>query len=453
MSAPRNVLLVVLGGARPDHLSSSGYERETTPFLDRVAREGVRFTQAFATAASSASSCASILSGLFPSAHGATSESGLLPVGARLLSEHLAAAGYRTAAFCTEPSISPATGFGRGFDRFHTRRGAGRLAGRAADYARRASDRVLGRRDVGARRANLALLDWVGGGDAPFFAFVRYDETQLRLRPPAPYDRLFMPRRFAAGRIRSVGQDPAACLAGQASPSLDDVSILNALYDGALHYTDLRLRELAEGLEHLGRWQNTLLVVTADNGQMLGERGLLGGSALYDEVLRVPLILRCPGALPQGFVVEEMAQHVDVLPTVLELSGLKANGDGWQGRALLRERRVTPGPEFVVAEDFRPDLAELRRRFPSFDTRALEVRRIALRTRRAKFVWHSDEANELYDLLLDPGERRDRVELEPSRAEKLRRRLFDWVASTQAARLEVAGEPTLDAAPALGSAE
>ena len=275
MAAARNILLVVLSGGRADRLSCSGYDRETTPFLDQMAREGVRFTQAYTTAPRSASACASILTGLFASAHGATSESGLLPPTRRLLSEQLAAAGYRTAAFCSDSKISPATGFGRGFDRFHTRRGTGRIAGRAADYARRASDRVLGRRDAGARRTNLALLDWVGAADAPFFAFVRYDEARLRLRPPAPYDRLFMPREYADARIRAVNQDPLACLAGQTPVSSEEARILEALYDGALRYLDMRLKELVEALERLGRWEDTLLVVTADHGQLLGEHGLV----------------------------------------------------------------------------------------------------------------------------------------------------------------------------------
>jgi hypothetical protein len=119
---------------------------------------------------------------------------------------------------------------------------------------------------------------------------------------------------------------------------------------------------------------------------------------------------------------------------------------------LLRDGRVTAGPDFAIAEEFRTDLGELRRRFPSFDIRPLDVRRIAIRTRREKYVWHSDECNELYDLVQDPCEERNRIELETSRADRVRRRLFDWVASTQALRLELGGE-ALNAESALGSAE
>ena len=107
-----NVLLVVLEGARPDRLSGVGSECDTTPFLDQIAREGVRFTQAFTCAPSSAAAQASLFTGLFPSLHGVTEEHGVLGPQPRLLPEILKAAGYRTAAFCPHPAVAPEAGFG-----------------------------------------------------------------------------------------------------------------------------------------------------------------------------------------------------------------------------------------------------------------------------------------------------------------------------------------------------
>ena len=109
-----NVLLVVLEGARADHMGCYGYGRETTPFLDQVARQGVRCSAAFTTAPSVLPAMASLLTGLFAHAHGATEESGALPPGTPLLPELLRGAGYRTAAFCPSPAVSPENGLGRG---------------------------------------------------------------------------------------------------------------------------------------------------------------------------------------------------------------------------------------------------------------------------------------------------------------------------------------------------
>ncbi len=446
MDERSNVLLVVLDGARPDHLSCAGYERDTTPFLDQVAREGVRFAQAVTSAPWTLPAHAAMFTGLFSVTHGATSEQPVLSGAHRVLAEHLKASGYRTAAFCTNPSVSPAAGMGRGFDRFHTQRG-GRLTGRAADYARRASDRVLGRRDAGARRTNRAVLDWLGASQDPFFAFVHYNEVHLPLRPPAPYDRMFMPRQFDGARVRAVTQG-WDFHAADAPSSAEDLAIVRALYDGALRYADMRLKELADALASQGRWDRTLLVVTADHGEDLGEHGGLGhGGGMYDTLLRVPLLIRCPRRVPRGFVVEEFAQPVDLLPSILELLGLPPAGGSVQGRALLVDGHATPGPDFVIAERFRADLGARGRAGSNSEKRGADVRQKAIRTRREKFVWHSDEGNELYDLVRDRDEQQNLIERESDRAEQLRRRLFDWLASVE--RVESAdGQPAEADAPA-----
>jgi arylsulfatase A-like enzyme len=436
-----NVLLIVLEGARPDHLSCAGYERPTTPFLDQVAREGVRFPNAFTTAVASPSAHASMLTGLFPSLHGCTEEAAALPAGVRLLPELLKTAGYRTAAFCPDSGISPAAGFGRGFDRFYTQRAAGRIAGRAADYARRASDRVLGRGDAGARRTTQALLDWVAVDRQPFFAFVHFREARQPIRPPAPYDRIFMADALNAARSVYDARDR-----GAPSTTVDEADGLTALHDGALRYIDLRLKQIGDALAATGRWDQTLLIVTAGYGENLGDNGVGHRPvALCDAVLRVPLIVRCPGRVPSGFVVEEFAQPIDLLPTVALLTGCALDAPV-QGRALLTTAGATAGPRAVMVESFRQ----------LGGATTLDVRRKVIRTRREKFIWQSDEANALFDLVHDPQERCDLAAAEPERADALRRELFDWLAESErwverrGLALAEAGDPSAFAQRGLG---
>ena len=233
-------------------------------------------------------------------------------------------------------------------------------------------------------------------------------------------------------QVRALNQDGNRCVARDVEMTESDFSIATALYDGALRYVDNRLREIADLLQTRGEWERTLFVVVGDHGEHLGERGMLGhGFALSEPLLRVPLLLRCPPRLPQGFVVDELAATTDVLPTILSLLGIAADGVHEQGRALIDAGRATPGPAFTVTERFRPSLSAFQQRFPHCDTRPFDVRQKALRTKHEKFIWRSDEANELYDLRTDPGEAQNLIERDPGRADALRRQLFDWLAAVE----------------------
>ncbi len=430
MAESVNVLLVVLGSARADHLSCYGYPRQTTPVIDALAREGVRFSAMIATAVSALPAHASLFTGTPAVVHEATEERGSLEPRRRVLAEWFKAAGYRTAAFCTHPAVSPETGFGRGFDAFFTQRYHNRIAARAVSLGRRASDVLLRRRDAGGRRTNQALQRWVGTSAQPFFAFVHYNELRLPVHPPRPYDSLF--RLHDRPTTRQAVRQEGAYSAGPDQPWEADDELAAALYDGALRYMDMRLGETAEFLRRRGVWERTLVVVTADHGEHLGARGISGHwQGLHDNLLRVPLIIRCPAHVPEGFVVDELAQTTDVFRTVLQLAGIGHDETACEGRALFDAARATPGPSFVVAERFRPDLSAARRTRSDLDHRPYDVRMKAIRTRREKFVWHSDEANELYDLAADPAEARNLVEQDSTRADLLRRQLFDWLAEVQ----------------------
>lgn len=432
MADKLNVLLVLIEGARSEHLSVFGAKRRTTPFLEDVAADGVRFPHMLTVAPSTVSAHASLLSGLFPSAHGTHDENPLLEPDVPLLPEMFVAAGYRTAAFCTSQAVSPEAGFGRGFETFHTQRYQNRLADRAVHYGRRASDRLLRRSDAGGRRTNDALREWLPTGQQPFFAFVHFDEPRLPLRTnltPEPGFDVEPPARLAA-----AAQDVEAFLAERNPLAGDELAALRTFYDIALRYVDARIAEIAAMLQERGEWDRTLLVVTADHGQSFGEHGVLGDAAgLHDSLLRVPLLLRCPGRVPQGFVVDEIAQTVDVAPSILAAAGIPLPRP-MQGRALFAEGRATPGPEFAVAERFRPDLTGMQRRFPEVDVGRWDVRMKALRSRTEKFVWRSDEDNALYDLGADPDEKQNLIATAMERGDGMRAKLFDWFASHGVAR-------------------
>lgn len=421
-----NIVLVVLEGVRADHLSCEGYARETTPVLDSLARGGVRFARAFSPSPSTLPAHASIWTGRHPISHGATEETPCLQSRHPTLPERFRAAGYRTGAFCADPVVSPATGFGPGFDRFVTQDSYVNWANRAVTFGRRAADRLLRRSDAGARRTNRAFDRWLGSSKSPFLAFLHYAETGWPLRVPPPCERLFLPGEGEVERaqalVERLSANPEAVL------DAEERELLRGLYDGALRYADQRVGELVELLRERGLWEKTLLVVTSDHGVELGRAAAtLSRSSLSDGWLRVPLLLHGPGRVPAGFVVEELAQLTDLLPTMLAVAGMAEGPEPLPGRALIRDGGVTPGPEFVVAESFRSAT-----KAGEGDPRPVSPGRAKmLRTRREKFVWHSDEKNEFYDLVADPGECANRISSDPDRGDALRRRLFDWLAKVE----------------------
>lgn len=427
-----NVLVVVIDGARADHLSCYGYGRETTPFLDTVAREGVRFPHMISTAASTLPSLGSLFTGLFPSSHGATDEHPSLPACHATMAEVFRAAGYRTAVFCANPWVRPGTGFLRGFDHHYTPLPRDSRFSRLTSRVWKAADRLLRRADGGGWRLNRRLADWVSQSGAPFFAFVHYSELRPESARRRARDRLFMPPGINRRRIRAVRADGDAYLAGAVDLSVEDIAVLTALYDGALRYVDDRVREVGATLKKRNLWERTVFILTADHGEGLGEHHMIGHKlALSDTLLRVPLLIRCPALVPEGYVVDEFAQTCDVFPTAAHLVGLDDHMPAVQGRPLIRDRRATPGASFAIAERFRPTLTGLTARFPEFDPLPHEVRKKAIRTKREKFIWHSDEDNEYYNLVADPGEQHNLAYELPARSEHLRRQLFDWLASIE----------------------
>jgi len=428
-----NVLLVVWDCVRADHVSCNGYSRQTTPFLESLAAEGVLFEQAFASAMWTVPSHASLFTCTHECQHEARDGRALLDDRLVTLAEALAQAGYRTAGFSNNGWIGPRTGLSRGFTDFHEmfREDGHNTPGAWLKRLGRKAATQLGYRGfLDAERTNRAVQTWLDqrqDATEPFFIFVHYNEAHARCNPPPPYNHRFL-SRVEARRALSVNQDPYAYLAGAAPMSAEDFALLTGLYDGAIAYLDDKVRELAELLQRRGLLDDTLLVVTADHGENLGEHGLLGHVfCVYDTLLHVPLIMRYPPAWAGGERIKTLVQSVDIFATVADLLQLDAPAvmRQLQGYSLL------PGvsnyhPDFVVSERAQRSLAKPFRDYPSFDYSGLERAQRAIRTLHYKYIWASDGKCELYDIQADPGETHNIIQQHPDLAEEMRAKLFDW---------------------------
>ena len=436
-----NVLLVVLDATRASDLSLYGYPRPTTPDLERFAERAVVYDRAIATSCWSLPCHASIFTGLYPSAHGADDQRQFLDPRHPTMAGILADAGYRTIALCEKRDVGPHTGMDRGFQHFdHGRRD------RRAMLLRRLENgfgRLTGTRDAGLARTSRklrSLLPRLAVAREPFFLFVSTVESHIPYRPPRRYD-TFRPDGVSRRQAARVNQDRWAYMSGRVPMRDDDFETLRALYDAGIRYADAGLGRIVEQLERLRLLDDTLVIVTADHGENLGEHGLMAhGYCLYDTVVHVPLLVHYPRGVASPGRVSHQVQGVDLLPTVLSLTGVQAPSSlALRGHDLLSSARHP----FAIAEQARPDMATFHRRFPEADLRHHDRELRMVRTDDAKFIWSSDGRHELYDLRADPGETRDLVRERPQQAGELASLLERWYAAGPATVTSpAAGTPT-----------
>ena len=351
---PANLLLVTIDTLRADRVGAYGYAPAATPALDRLAREGVLVEDAVVQVPQTRPSHVSILTGLLPYEHGVR-DNFSPPLETRFvtLAERLREAGLATGGFVGAYPVSADSGLDQGFERFDDPFGSqGKRESRDERSERRAGEVVD------------KALGWLGGlGARPFFAWVHLFDPHWPYEPPAAFRARF-----------------------EKSP-----------YDGEVAYADTQLARLLEWLERSGQASRTLVVVTSDHGEGLGDHGedehLL---FLYDSTLRVPLLLRQPGTLPAGARVKGQFRSIDLVPTVLELLGLAVPTTSGASRAAELRKGARLPDNASYAESLYGQLhfgwAPLR----------------ALRAEGWKYV--AAPRAELYDLREDPRETRNRLE-------------------------------------------
>ncbi len=384
-AARPNFVIYLIDTLRADHLGCYGYPRPTSPEIDRFAGESVRVVDSRAQSSWTKPGVASVLTGLFPSQHGAELRAERIPERVELLSERLAAAGYQTALFTTNANITQRFGFDQGWEEFHylaRKRGGGKWQHYSSSEIHREVVGWLERRDP-AR---------------PFFLFVH------TLDPHDPY------RPAEAFRVKlapEVDVESACCARSNVLSALDpEAARIRArdaalLYDAEIAENDAAFGALLAELERRGLGAATAVLLTSDHGEEFYDHGgWKHGFTLYEEQLRVPFVLRLPGRAHAGRVVPGPVDQIDVVPTLLELAGLAAATE-LPGRSLLAALDAAP-----AAGAPRPSFARLER--PGLELVAAAARGFKLIRARGEFTPPAGRPPvELYDLARDAGERLD----------------------------------------------
>ena len=387
-----NVLLVSIDSLRPDHLGCYGYAYATSPTLDRLAAEGVRFEQAVSTTSWTLPAHAALFTGLYDAGHGLVENGLRLAESQVTLAEVLRKNGWQTAGFFGGPYLHPTFGVGQGFEHYQSCMSA--LPDEASEEAVRNESHAhasSAHRDVTGPRTVDEFDRWLSKADErPFFAFVHLWDVHYDYMAPPEYVALF--DADYQGDLSGADFMRNARIA----PGMDarDLRHLMALYDAEIRFTDDALKQILKRIEASGRAADTIVVVTADHGEEFFEHGGKGHQrTLYEEVLRIPLVVHWPGKLGAAAGAEPLApvqqvRLVDVMPTLLALCGV-ADVPTMCGRdlsPLLRGGSLPPEPALAELYTEGRDVQALRTE--TFKTIRAEQRGVLLG----------------HDLLADPGE-------------------------------------------------
>ncbi len=370
----QDVFLITIDTLRSDHVHCYGYERIQTPAIDQLAKQGIRFAQAFTPSPITNTSHTSILTGLLPSSHGVSDFGVPLAVKHPTLAELLEKRGYRTAAFIGSVILDSKTlapGLDRGFEFYdnfpektESKSRWGRIERRGMDVVQRAET-------------------WLNGHEeAPHFVWVHLYDPHDPYEPPPPYSEMYKDR----------------------------------LYDGEIAYADWALGQFLAYLKKQNWYEKALIIVAGDHGEGLGEHGEeTHGIFLYDSTTHVPLIVKLPNEQEAGRVVDEQVRTTDIMPTILELLGIAApaNLDGASLKPSILRAETTPRIVFGETDyPLRFGWAPLR----------------SVRNEGFKFI--EAPQPELYDLRSDPGELRNHYVPWDATVQKLRKILAEMTAKS-----------------------
>jgi arylsulfatase A-like enzyme len=432
-----DVILVSLDTTRADHLSTYGYGRETSPHLTALAADALLFTQARSPAGWTLPGHASMLTGLYPSRHGAHLAGGWLPGqsidGRRnvahplasdrvTLAEALRDRGYSTAAFVANFSyLYRDYGLAQGFGRYEDAPGLLlRVRPPAVRVVRAFAPAFCVKPYRTAHEINAAALGWLDRAPAgrPAFVFLNYMEPHQPWMAEPPFDRWV----WELPNARALTQrDLYTHEQKRFGP--DETAFIVASYDGQVAAMDAALGELVAGLKARGRYENALVIVTADHGEMLGEHDTVGhmGRMLYEPLVHVPLVVKFPGPdRPRGRDARPV-QLVDVAPTALRHAGAPAI-PGIQGQVLPDVTRPS-----MAEEDINPFLVTAYG--PAYD-RAIRV----FYDGTHKLMTTSRGETLLFDLSRDPGETENLAARDQARVAELTRLLEAAFGTTVAAK-------------------
>jgi len=415
-----NIVLITMDTTRADHLSCYGYHKNTTPYLDVLTQESVVFKNAYAPSPWTLPSHASLFTGMYPDKHGAHFDVEIMKsnwpasLGERhnTLTEILADHGYKTAGVIGGPLCGRLFGLEQGFEYYDDN-----LVSVKIDLEYFTLFKVLSRwislEDVAARQGidgcrvasqiNKLVFSWLDKHyQSPFYLFINYYDAHAPYLPPEEYSLLFR-----------EDENP------EITESERRKRHLLSQYDGEIAYLDDQMRKLFEKLKGLNIYDTTMIIVTADHGEFFGEHDFWGHlHELYQEVIKIPLIIKYPSSYPQKGVYLNRVSLVDIVPTLLNFLELPLPED-------LQGVNLFEGRSRVMAEIYRR-YYKIPRKGKRF-TKELKTLLLDNYKYIQEYSKESKGQEELYDIENDPRELKNLIDKMPEKAKEMRMKLIEWL--------------------------
>lgn len=431
-----NVLFIVWDTVRADRMGLYGFERDTTPRLTAFAKEAAVYERAISPGVWTLPSHASMFTGLPPSAHGVSDVRKYLDDGFLTFAEVLNRGGYETWAWSTNPFIDDRTNLTQGFDTVEHpwsprwRREADAMQkARGVDEESTRNEKVAGTpwgyTNVGklAGRALEAWLDEHKRSEKPWLAFINLMEAHATRSPLLQARRQVMDEAMVQRslEIDQRTRPQNAFGAGAVTWSAEDIEIIRRIYDASLLEIDHITGELLDGLKARGALDDTLVILVADHGEMLGEKGLFGHQlAIWSSLTRVPLVVWYPDHVPAARITEPFSTAA-LYKLVVEQAGVEVPDVARRGMDVARHEL---GVVTEYTEPMKSTLHAFKASNPAFDPTPYDQSWTAIEQGPHKLIVGSRAGRSLYDVVAD------RQELTPvqdgARSEELAGRLERW---------------------------
>lgn len=396
-----NVLLITIDSLRPDHLSCGGYDKPTSPNIDKIAREGAFFPNAISQGNWTSTGLVSMLTSLYPATHGIIY-------------------GNQDQIFGMDPA--------KGGDKKFIFKSPGQIL-KENGYLVYAISYFY--QNTGFEKSAKNIFDTIDEcKDKKFFIWYHTPRLHAPYNPPSPYNTMFLPDKFLAtkntlSKLGVVKTHSMICSTafhekldkafGGSVAALDftdeDKVMLRAFYDGELKWADDEVGDILKKIEDLKLSDNTIIILSTDHSEELLERNHLAHASdslegsLYDELIKIPIVIRYPKKIPQNVVLDNQVQQVDIMPTIFDIIGLDIPKE-FQGKSLLRLLQGKTPSFYEDAFSMGPPCGHHGYHAVPNDKRMI----YSVREARYKFIWNyspEEDRYEIYDLEKDPMELRN----------------------------------------------